>query len=118
MTPHEQLMSLAFASVISPALFVCEHVEQKYGRLHLSDLEALGDDERKAIEEAMPIEFMVRVANRLDMEWRNRIAEMLGPEKLAKVHEVIARQSSSGGCVNHQGVARQGGAFFLSGESA
>ena len=90
MTPHEQLMSLAFASVISPALFVCEHVEQKYGRLHLSYLEALGDDERKAIEEAMPIEFMVRVANRLDMEWRNRIAEMLGPEKLAKVFELVA----------------------------
>ena len=38
----------------------------------------------------MPIEFMVRVANRLDMEWRNRIAEMLGPEKLAKVFELVA----------------------------
>ena len=87
---HEQLIRLAFASFVSRALFVCEHVERKCGRLHLCDLEVLGDDETKAIEDAMPREFMVRIANLLDIAERNEIAEMLGPERLAKVHEVIA----------------------------
>jgi hypothetical protein len=87
---HEQLMRLTFANLIGPAFFVCDHIERKSGRVHLSDLQALDDDEREAIRGTMPREFMVRVANFMDAAERNQIAELLGPETMAKVHEVIA----------------------------
>jgi hypothetical protein len=87
---HEQLMRLTFANIVGPSLFVWEHLEKKYGRTHMSDLRALGDDEREAIREAMPRDFLVRVANFLDEDARNQVAEMLGPETMAKVHETVA----------------------------
>jgi len=87
---HEQLMRLTFANLIGPALFVWQHLKQKHGRLDLSDLQALNNDERKAIGDAMPRDFTVRVANFMDVAERNQIAEMLGPETMAKVHKMIA----------------------------
>jgi hypothetical protein len=87
---HEQLMRLTFANIIGPALFVWEHLEKKHGRTDMSDLQVLGDDEREAIREAMPRNFLMRVANFLDVAERNQVAEMLGPETMAKVHETVA----------------------------
>jgi hypothetical protein len=85
MIHEEQLMRLALARHIAPVLFVCKHVNW-----HLSNAQALSDDEEKAIEKAMPKEFMMRVADRLDVTKRNKIAEMLGPEGMASVYEMIA----------------------------
>ena len=87
---HEQLIRLAFASTVAPAFFVLKHLEEKYGRLDLADLHTLDDNERKAVWDAVPREFMVRVANQLNAAECNQIAEMLGPERTAKVHEVVA----------------------------
>jgi len=87
---HDQLMRLTFAFIVGPAVFVLEHLERKHGHVDLSDLQTLDDDERKAVRDAMPAEFITRLANRLGPAEHNRIAEMLGPGTMAKAHEAVA----------------------------
>jgi hypothetical protein len=86
---HEQLIRLALATRIAPGFFVLEQLESRLGRIpELSDLQAVSDDERKAIWDAMSNEYIASLANRLTLAV---IAKLFSREELANADEAVAR---------------------------